>query len=114
MDIRHIASRKQEGRIAKSLRELRVAATQTIASGALWIAKSDVITKRFRIEAKTRAKASSSMVVKKEWLDKISLEAFETGKIPLLAFSFGNGKDYFIIEDKHLYEIISEIEKQEG
>lgn len=78
-------------------------------SGAIWFNKSDVVSKHFRIEAKTRIKPSKSITIKKEWLDKIEKEAFLTGKTPALAFSFGDGKDYFILSDKDFYEIVERL-----
>jgi hypothetical protein len=104
------ASRKQEGRITKSLKQIGEEARRQMASGALWFAKSDVVSSLFRIEAKTRAKAGQkSITVQKEWLDKIKQEAFETSKIPALAFSFGDGKDYFVLEDRDFYALIEEL-----
>lgn len=76
-----------------------------MASGSMWFAKSDVVTKNFRIEAKTKIKPSRQMVIKKEWLDKIREEALETGKIPVLAFSFGENTDYFVLEARDFYEL---------
>lgn len=78
-------------------------------SGAIWFNKSDVVSKNFRIEAKTRTKPSKSITIKKEWLEKIEKEAFLTGKTPALAFSFGDGKDYFILSDKDFYEIVERL-----
>lgn len=83
-------------------------------SGAIWFNKSDVVSKNFRIEAKTRTKPSKSITIKKEWLEKIEKEAFLTGKIPALAFSFGDGKDYFILSDKDFYEIVERLGDIDG
>ncbi len=78
-------------------------------SGAIWFNKSDVVSKNFRIEAKTKVKPSKSITIKKEWLDKIENEAFLTGKTPALVFSFGDGKDYFILTDRDFYSIVEKI-----
>lgn len=83
-------------------------------SGAIWFNKSDVVSKNFRIEAKTRTKPSKSITIKKEWLEKIEKEAFLTGKTPALAFSFGDGKDYFILSDKDFYEIVERLGDIDG
>lgn len=83
-------------------------------SGATWFNKSDVVSKNFRIEAKTRTKPSKSITIKKEWLEKIEKEAFLTGKTPALAFSFGDGKDYFILSDKDFYEIVERLGDIDG
>lgn len=74
-------------------------------SGAIWFDKSDVVSENFRIEAKTRMKESKSISLKKEWLDKIGNEAFETGKMPALAISFGDGRDYFVLDDRTFYKL---------
>lgn len=104
------ASRKQEGRITKSFKQIAEEARQAMASGALWFQKSDVITNKFRIECKTKVKPSKQMIIKKEWLDKISEEAFYSGKIGLLAFSFGDNKDYIAIDSKEFLTLMEELE----
>jgi len=83
-------------------------------SGAIWFNKSDVVSKNFRIEAKTKIKPSKSIIIKKEWLEKIEKEAFLTGKTPALVFSFGDGKDYFILSDKNFYEIVGRLGDIDG
>ncbi len=80
-------SQKQEQRITKTLKEIKEEAKQTMNSGAIWFNKSDVVSKNFRVEAKTKVKPSKSITIKKEWLDKIENEAFLTGKTPALVFS---------------------------
>lgn len=101
---------KQEGRITKSLKQLGQDARRQIASGSLWFAKSDIVSELFRIEAKTRAKfGQKSIKVEKEWLEKIKQEALETGKVPALAFSFGDNMDYFVLEDRDFYTLVEEL-----
>lgn len=95
---KHRKSKKQEQRITMDLNSIRERARMTPGSGSKWHSKSDVVTDRFRIEAKTKEKPSKSITLKKEWLDKIGIEAFETGKTPVLAFSFGDGRDYYVLE----------------
>jgi hypothetical protein len=102
-------SQKQEQRITRSLKEIKEDAKQTMNSGAIWFDKSDVVSKNFRVEAKTKVKPSESITIKKEWLNKIEKEAFLTGKTPALAFSFGDGKDYFILTDKDFYMIAEKL-----
>lgn len=99
-------SQKQEKRITRSLKEIKEDARTTINSGAVWFDKSDIASKHFRIEAKTKIKPSKSIVVKKEWMEKIENEAFETGKLAALAISFGDGKDYFMIDEKTFYKLV--------
>lgn len=81
-------------------------------SGAIWFDKSDIASKHFRIEAKTRVKPSKTMTLKKEWLNKIGNEAFETGKLPALAISFGDGRDYFIIDEKTFYKLVEGLKEE--
>ena len=85
----------------------------TMNSGAIWFDKSDVVSKNFRVEAKTRTKPSKSITIQKEWLDKIENEAFLTDKTPTLAFSFGDGKDYFILSDRDFYEIAEKFNEED-
>lgn len=100
------ASKKQEKRIAERLNEANECSKVQTASGSLWNKKSDVISERFRIEAKTKVKPSLSMTLKKEWFKKIQIEAWDTGKIPVLVFSFGDGKDYYILEETDFINLI--------
>lgn len=107
-------SMKQEKRIAKNLNEIKEQARQSINSGSLWFDKSDIVSKLFRIEAKTKIKPSASITIKKEWLEKVEEEAFLTAKVPTLAFSFGNNRDYFILRDRDFYDIVERLNRLEG
>ena len=104
-------SQDQEKRITKSLNQIKAEARTTPGSGSMYCAKSDVVCKHFRVEAKTKVKPAKSVSVKKEWMDKIEQEAFETGKIPALAFSFGTQTDYFVLKDRDFYSLIEELEE---
>jgi hypothetical protein len=104
-----IRSRKQEQRITRSLKEIGLQARTQMASGSLWFAKSDVVSDLFRIEAKTKATPSKSITIKKEWHEKIEQEAFESGKIPALVYSFGDNTDYYVIRDRHFIELVEEL-----
>lgn len=101
----------QEMRICKSLKEIQEQARCTVGSGNKWTDKSDVVTEQFRIECKTKATKSKSITLQKEWFDKISMEAFETNKIPLLAFSFGDRQDYFTLESEHFIALVNELQE---
>jgi hypothetical protein len=103
------ASRKQEGRITRSFKEIQESAHQTPGSGNQWRAKSDVVTELFQIEAKTKMKPSTSITLKKEWFTKIGLEAFEVGKLGIVAFSFGDQKDYLAIESREFIALMEEL-----
>ena len=52
------------------------------------------------IEAKTKMEPSKSISVKKEWLEKAKEQAMATRKEDYtIAISFGEPKEYYIIED---------------
>jgi hypothetical protein len=103
-------SKRQEGRITKSLKQLGEEARTQMASGAMWFAKSDVVSKLFRIEAKTRAKeGQKSIKFEKEWLTKVAEECIMENRIPAVAFSFGDSIDYFVLRDRDFYSLIEEL-----
>lgn len=102
-------SRKQERRITKSLKEIGLEARQQMASGAIWFAKSDVISDLFQIEAKTKAKPSKSITIKEEWHEKIEQEGFDNNKVGVLVYSFGKNTDYFSIRDRDFLTLIEEL-----
>lgn len=94
-------SKAQEERVAKKLRG-KVSSN----SGATEFYKGDVSTKNILIECKTTTKEVKSVSIKKEWLEKLKEEKFAMGKFhSSLAFDFGDGNDYFII-DKDLMELL--------
>lgn len=101
-------SQKQEKRITKSFNEL-LEGRARIASGNQWFCKGDYSNEMFLLEAKTKASPSKSMSLKKEWFDKIELEAFQDKKIPLLAFSFGDGTDYIALKERYFLELVEEL-----
>ena len=75
-------------------------------SGATMFAKGDVITEKFLIECKTRIGEQASINVKKEWLLKNEEEAFAMNKdYSAVAISFGDNKNYYIIDEK-LFNIL--------
>ena len=94
MDTRAKSS-EQEKRIAKALNGKKV-----IGSGSTPFLKGDVIVGKLFIEAKTKIKECKSITVKRDWIDKAKKQAFETGKEDMaVAISFGDDKEYYIIED---------------
>lgn len=107
-------SHLQERRITKSLKEIGIEARQQMASGSVWFAKSDVISELFQIEAKTKAKPSKSISVKKEWHEKIEHEGFEANKIPALVYSFGDSTDYFALRDRDFLALVEELVELRG
>ncbi len=107
LDIRE-ASKKQEQRISKRMTKHIEPAYVQKASGAMFNRKSDVVSKRFRIEAKTRATPSKSITLKREYFEKINKEAWETGRIPVLSFSFGDGHDYYVLDEHDFMRIVGD------
>ncbi len=94
-------SNQQEKRIARSL-----GGRQVIGSGSTPFLKGDVIAGKLFIEAKTRVNPSKSIKVNKEWLDKAREQAYSSRKEDYaVAISFGDGKDYYIIEDRLMEEL---------
>lgn len=94
-------SSQQEKRVAKNLNG-RVNSN----SGATAFYKGDVTTNHVLIECKTSVKKVKSTSIKKEWLTKLNEEKFAMGKYhSALAFDFGDGEDYFII-NKDLMELL--------
>ena len=99
-------SKQQETRIAKS-----VGGKRTANSGATLWSKGDVRTSDFLIEAKTVTKEQKSFTIKKEWLEKNKEEAFAMRKLySALAFSFGDGVDYYVIDEKLFKLLLDYIE----
>lgn len=87
-------SSKQEKRVAANL-GLKV----TKNSGAGAFAKGDATNEFLLMECKTTTKPVKSVSIKKEWLEKNREEMFNTGKeMSAVAFDFGDGKDYAILE----------------
>lgn len=94
-------SSQQEKRIAKAL-----GGRQVIGSGSTPFLKGDVIVNKLFIEAKTKMEPSKSISVKKEWLEKAKQQAIATRKDDYaVAISFGEPKEYYIIEDKLMEEL---------
>ena len=94
-------SNLQEKRIAKAL-----GGRQVIGSGSTPFLKGDVVTGNLFIEAKTKMEPSKSISVKKQWLEKAKEQAYSQRKEDYtVAISFGDGKDYYIIEDSLLEDL---------
>lgn len=88
-------SNQQEKRISKAM-----GGKQVIGSGATPFLKGDVIVDKLFIEAKTKMEPSKSISVKREWLEKAKAQALATRKEDYaLAISFGDNKEFYIIED---------------
>lgn len=101
-------SRVQEERVAKLVGGKVVA-----NSGATAFHKGDVVTNNLLIECKTTTQPKTQVTIKKDWLVKNSQEAFSTRKdYNLLAFDFGDGNDYFIIDKKLLKLLLEKISEE--
>lgn len=88
-------SSQQEKRIAKAMGGRKV-----VGSGSTPFFKGDVIAGKLFIEAKTRMELSKSITVKKEWLEKAKEQSLSMRKEDYaVAISFGEAKEYYIIED---------------
>jgi hypothetical protein len=94
-------SSQQEKRIAKAMGGKKV-----VGSGSTPFLKGDVIVDKLFIEAKTKMEPSKSISVKKEWLEKAKEQALATRKEDYtVAISFGEPKEYYIIEDRLMEEL---------
>lgn len=94
-------SSQQEKRIAKAM-----GGRQVIGSGSTPFLKGDVIAGNLFIEAKTKMEPSKSITIKKEWLEKAKIQALATRKENYtVAISFGEPKEYYIVEDTFMEEL---------
>ena len=103
-------SKKQEDRVAKV-----VGGKVNANSGATSFFKGDVRTDHLLVECKTSTKEVKSVSIKKEWLEKLNEERFAMNKQhSILAFDFGDGKDYFIIDKRLMSMLLDALEKYYG
>lgn len=103
-------SKKQEDRVAKV-----IGGKVNANSGATSFFKGDVRTDHLLVECKTSTKEVKSVSIKKEWLEKLNEERFAMGKQhSILAFDFGDGKDYFIIDKRLMSMLLDTLEKYYG
>ena len=100
-------SNKQEKKVAKAVSGKKVA-----NSGATSFNKGDVVTDDWLIECKTCTSPKSSFSIKKEWLEKNKEEAFAMRKYyNALAFDFGSGENYYIIDEAIFKQLINLMEE---
>lgn len=89
-------SNQQEERIASHF----INGRKVLGSGSTPFLKGDVIVGKLFIEAKTKMEPSKSISVKKEWLEKAKAQSLGMRKEDYtVAISFGDPKEYYIIED---------------
>ena len=99
-------SSQQEKRIAKAL-----GGKQVIGSGSTPFLKGDVVVDQLFIEAKTKMAPSQQITVKKAWIDKAKEQALSTRKRDYaVAISFGDPKEYYIIEDTFMEELFKSMQ----
>lgn len=102
-------SDRHEKRTAKNLK----ASVQT-SSGSSAFLKGDVVSNNCLVECKTCESEKKSFSIKKEWLEKISEQCIEMRKrYPILAFDFGSGKNYYIIDEKTMRKFIEFLDSNE-
>ncbi|KXS45386.1 MAG: hypothetical protein AWU54_403 [Candidatus Frackibacter sp. T328-2] len=96
----------QEERIAEKL-----GINEVVGSGATPFFKGDNIGDYIFIEAKIKMKESKSIKVKKEWLEKAKDQAESMRRNNYaVAISFGDSKDYFIVEDEFMIGLYNSLE----
>ena len=94
-------SSQQEKRIAKAM-----GGKQVVGSGSTPFLKGDVIVDQLFIEAKTKMEPSQQITVKKAWLETAKEQALSTRKRDYaVAISFGEPKEFYIIEDTLMEEL---------
>lgn len=100
-------SKAQEDSVAKA-----VGGKRQPNSGATPWAKGDVLEKDVLIECKCKTKDSASISIKKEWIEKNEKEALFMGKpYSAIAFSFGDGKNHYIISEELFQILLGKLEK---
>lgn len=100
-DTTRAKSSQQEKRIAKAL-----GGKQVIGSGSTPFLKGDVVVDQLFIEAKTKMVPSQQITVKKAWIDKAKEQSLAMRKRDYaIAISFGDPKEYYIIEDTLMEEL---------
>lgn len=96
----------QSNRIAADLSSAGDKAHRRAGSGSKWYAKGDAISSMFLVEAKDKAAPSKTRTISKEVFDKLKMEAIEENKIPLYVVGFGDGRDFYIMEDLEFIDLI--------
>lgn len=83
------------------------------SSGSSDFLKGDLYTDQCLIECKTSETEKKSVSVKKEWLEKIDEQCFAMGKkYPILAFDFGDGNNYYILNEKVMRKFVEFLDSE--
>ena len=107
-DSTRYVSNKHEKRTAKAL-----GGNLQISSGSSEFLKGDVVTSECLVECKTAMTEKQSFSIKKEWLTKIDEQCFAMGKTyPILAFDFGDGTNYYVLNEKTMKRFIEFLEQE--
>ena len=102
-------SDRHEKRTAKN-----IGAKVQTSSGSSSFLKGDVVSNKCLIECKTCTSEKKSMSIKKEWLEKLSEQCFAMGKKhPILAFDFGDGDNYYILNEKLMKKFVEFLDTEE-
>lgn len=102
-------SKKQEDHVAKA-----IGGDRHLNSGATAFIKGDCSNDTWLIECKTKVKASDSISIKKDWIEKNKQEALFMGKQnSAIAFSFGPDEPNYYIIDEYLFQDLLEYLKTE-
>ena len=99
----------QSNRIAENLTKAGDNAHRRRGSGSKWYAKGDAISRMFLVEAKDKATPSKTRTISKEVFNKLREEAIYEGRIPLYVVGFGDGKDFYILEEGDFADIIGRL-----
>lgn len=101
-------SNRQEKSVARA-----VGGRQTANSGASAFSKGDVVTDKVLIECKTKVRPSTSITVKREWIDKNAQEAFAMRKpYSAVAFDFGDDERFYIISERLFKILLDRLEEE--
>ncbi len=101
-------SDRQEQKVAKN-----IGGKKTPGSGSTAFVKGDVLTNNVLIECKTCTEPRKQMCVKLDWIRKNEEEAFAMNKAySAVAIDFGQGTNYYIINEKMFKRLMDETEKE--
>ena len=96
------ASNKQEKLVAKA-----VGGKKTANSGATMFMKGDILLDQVLIECKTKMTSSKSITIKKDWILKNQVEAYQMKKpMCAVAISFGDKENYYIISENDFVRLL--------
>ena len=107
-DSTRYVSDKHEKRTAKNL-----GGKVQVSSGSSAFLKGDVVTEKCLVECKTCMSEKKSFSIKKEWLEKIEEQCIQMRKqYPVLAFDFGDGENYFIINERVMRKFVEFLDSE--